>query len=117
MNLVGLKNILKEINEPNEFTLEPLDLQHPLYWIFYIPRVRIKKINAQLQNLRLESARFDVFINGLFIRTDDFIVENENNNFVVKFIRSKFPEFDRFNAIYTIDNTDVIEIKGDLEQF
>jgi len=117
MNLVGIKEILKEINEPNEFTLGPLDLIHPLYWVFYIPRVRIKKINPALKNLRLENARFDVFINGLFIRSEDFIIENENNNFVIKFIRDKFPNLDRFGNPYTIDDTDVIEIKGDLEKF
>jgi hypothetical protein len=117
MNLIEIKNILKEINEPNEFTLQPLDLIHPLYWVFYIPRVRIKKINPQLENLRLPNARFDTFINGLFIRNEDFIIENEENNFIIKFIRSKFPTLDRFGNPYTIDETDVVEIKGDLEQF
>jgi hypothetical protein len=117
MNLVGLKNILKEINDPNEFQLEPLDLEHPLYWIFYVPRVRIKKINPQLAGLRLPTARFDTFINGLFINEVDFIVENQNNNFVIKFIRTKFPTLDRFGNPYALEESDIIQIKGDLEQF
>jgi hypothetical protein len=117
MNLVGLKNILKEINEPNEFTLQPLDLNHPLYWVFSVPNVRIKTLNSNLNKFRFENARFDVFINGLFIVHDDFLVENNGNNFVIKFIRSRFPEFDRFNIIYQLDETDIVKIKGDLESF
>jgi hypothetical protein len=117
MNLVGLKNILKEINEPNEFTLQPLDLQDPLYWVFYVQRVRIKSLNSNLNKLRFEEARFDVFINGLFIIHDDFLVENDENNFVVKFIRNKFPILDRFENPYILDETDIVKVKGDLESF
>ena len=36
MNIRQLKNIMKEVNEPNEFFLEPDELQHPLYWIFKV---------------------------------------------------------------------------------
>ena len=46
MNLVGLKEILKEINEPNEFVLSPLNLEHPLYWVYSVPNVRLKKLNT-----------------------------------------------------------------------
>ena len=75
MNLVELKNILKQINEPNEYTLQPLDLEHPLYWIFYVPHVREKSLNPKLKNLRLPEARFDVFINGLFINPSAVAIE------------------------------------------
>lgn len=117
MNLVGLKNILKEINEPNEFTLQPLDLQHPLYWVFSVANVRIKSLNSNLNKFRFEQARFDVFINGLFISHTDFLIENEKNDFVVKFIRNKFPILDRFGNPYILDETDVVKVKGDLESF
>ena len=118
MNLVELKNILKEINEPNEFQLQAKDLNHPLYWIYSIPKVRIKTLNPQLNKFRLPEARFDVFINGLFINPIDFLVESGyNNEFVIKFIRRRFPELDRFNNPYVLENTDEIKIKGDLESY
>ena len=63
MNLVELKNILKQINQPNEFTLQPLDLEHPLYWIFYIPNVREKSLSPKLKELRLPQNKV-LFTNG-----------------------------------------------------
>ena len=36
MKVTGLKNIMKEVNEPNEFELFVDDLAHPYYWIFKV---------------------------------------------------------------------------------
>ena len=41
MNILDLKNIMKEVNEPNEFVLEVHDLLHPYYWIFKKDNLRI----------------------------------------------------------------------------
>jgi len=117
MNLVGLKEILKEINEPNEFVLEPLNLEHPLYWVYSVPNVRLKKLNPNLNDLRKFEAQFDVFINGLFIIHDDFLIDNKANQFVINFIKSRFPVLDRFGNPYILDETDIVTIKGDLENF
>ena len=87
MKLTGLKNIMKEVNEPNEFELFSHDLQHPFYWIFKIEGVRLKTLYSELVDLRKPSARFDVFINGLFISENDYIVENKGNAFYIKFIK------------------------------
>ena len=116
MNLRQLKNIMKEVNAPNEFVLEPFDLEHPNYWIFRIKNVRIKTLFAKLELLRREASRFDVFINGLFIREIDYQTEQVVNDFHIKFIRTQFPEFDRFGNPYTIDETDEVKINGDLEE-
>ena len=62
MKLTGLKNIMKEVNEPNEFELFASDLQHPYYWIFKVNNVRIKTISPQIEKLRRPTARFDVFV-------------------------------------------------------
>jgi len=62
MNIRQLKNIMKEVNEPNEYFLEPHDLQHPLYWIYKVDNVRVKTIFPKLEGLRKPDARFDVFI-------------------------------------------------------
>ena len=108
---------MKEINEPNEFELFAHDLLHPYYWIYKIENVRVKTLFSKLESLRNPSARFDVFINGLFISENDYIVENKGNAFYIKFIKVNFPEFDRFGNPYTLDETDEVKINGDLETF
>ena len=75
MKVTGLKNIMKEVNEPNEFELESFDLLHPYYWIFRVKGVRVKTLFPKLEEYRRPSARFDVFINGLFIRDIDYVFE------------------------------------------
>ncbi len=115
MNIRQLKNIMKEINEPNEFELFADDLTHPLYWVFKKENIRIKTLYSKLKPLRKPTARLDVFINGLFISENDFIIENSGNDFYIKFIKSRFPELDRFGDVYQLDETDEIKVKGDIE--
>jgi hypothetical protein len=117
MNVKQLKNIMKEVNEPNEFELFSHDLQHPFYWIFKIEGVRLKTLYSELVDLRKPTARFDVFINGLFISENDYIFEQKGNDFYLKFIREKFPILDRFDNPYEIDDTDEVKINGDVEKF
>ena len=116
MNLKDIKDIMKQINEPNEFELQSFDLLHPYYWIFKVDGVRVKTLFSKLEPLRKPSARFDVFINGLFIREIDYQTEQVVNDFHIKFKRVNFPEFDRFGDPYTIDETDEVKINGDLEE-
>ena len=117
MNVKQLKDIMKEVNSPNEYELFPHDLLHPYYWIFKVDGVRVKTLAPQIEHLRKPSARFDVFINGLFISENDYIFENKINNFYIKFIKTQFPEFDRFGNPYQLDETDEVKINGDLEKF
>jgi hypothetical protein len=117
MKVTGLKNIMKEVNEPNEFELFADNLEHPYYWIFKVYGVRVKTLSPQVEHLRKPSARFDVFINGLFISENDYVFDNKQNNFYIKFIKVKFPEFDRFGNPYELDETDEVKINGDLEKF
>jgi hypothetical protein len=106
MNIRQLKNIMKEINEPNEFELFIHDPEHPYYWIYKVENVRVKTLFSRLEEFRKPSARFDVFINGLFI---------SENDFYIKFIKEKFPVLDRFGNPYTLEDTDEVKIKGDVE--
>jgi hypothetical protein len=117
MNIRQLKNIMKEVNEPNEFELFSDDLNHPYYWIFKVEGVRIKTLFSKLEEFRKPSARFDVFINGLFISENDYFFESINNNFYIKFKKSNFPELDRFGNPYTINEDDEVKINGDIEKF
>jgi hypothetical protein len=115
MKVTELKNIMKEINEPNEFIFEPFDKSHPFYWIFRVRNVRVKTISPKVASLRRHSARFDIFINGLFIRDTDYIIEEINNDLYLKFKKSNFPTFDRFGNPYDIEDTDEVKINGDVE--
>lgn len=117
MNITQLKNIMKEVNAPNEFELFAHDLEHPYYWIFKVEGVRVKTLFSKIEPLRKPSARFDVFINGLFIRDIDYVFEMIGNDFYIKFIRTQFPTEDRFGNPYTIDENDEVKINGDVEKF
>jgi len=115
MKITQLKSLMKEINEPNEFVLERDSLIHPKYWIYVAKGVRLKTLKFELPSVRNKGARYDVFINGLFISINDYIVEQIDNDFYIKFIKDNFPPFDRFGNVYEIENTDEVKIKGDLE--
>ena len=117
MKVTGLKNIMKEVNEPNEFELFAHDLEHPYFWIFKVDNVRVKTLFPKLEEFRRPTARFDVFINGLFISENDYIFEQKGNDFYLKFIRERFPVLDRFGNPYEIDDTDEVKINGDVEKF
>jgi hypothetical protein len=79
--------------------------------------VRIKTLSPQVEKLRTPTARFDVFVNGLFISENDYVYDHKANDFYIKFIKTKFPDFDRFGDVYEIDETDEVKINGDLEKF
>lgn len=115
MKVTELKNIMKEVNEPNEFILTNYDSVHPLYWIFRVSNVRVKTLSPKVSELRKHSARFDIFINGLFIADVDYVVELIDGDFYVKFKKSNFPSVDRFGNIYEIEDTDEVKVKGDVE--
>jgi hypothetical protein len=121
MNIKTLKNIMKEVNAPNEYQLVAFDLVHPLYWIWKVNNVRIKTLDSRLRDKRKPSARFDVFLNGLFIRSIDYIFEQIGNDFYIKFKRSNFPTIienpndPNFGQEYLIESADEVKIKGDLE--
>ena len=96
---------MKEVNEPNEFELFPHDLNHPNYWIYKVENVRVKTLFS----------KFDVFINGLFISENDYVVEEIKNDFYLNFKKINFPQYDRFGNPYKLDETDEVKINGDLE--
>lgn len=117
MKITALKNILKEVNEPNEYLMIPFDLGHPLYWIFRIQTIRVKTLFSKLEDVRKPSARFDVFFNGQFIGENDYKFEQKENDFYIKFIKVNFPEIDAEGDPFIMDETDEIKIKGDIETF
>lgn len=116
MKITELKSLMKEINEPNEFILEKAEFENPLYWLYIGRGIRLKTLKFDLSSVRSRTARFDIFINGLFISSNDYRVEEYENDIYIKFMRNMFPPFDRFGNIYELELIDEIKIRGDIEK-
>ena len=129
MNIKTLKNIMKEVNQPNEFTMEIVNLTHELYWIYKANNCRLKTLDSRLVSKRKPDSRFDVFVNGGFIAPRDYKFEQVGSDFHIKFIRNLFPPYilNSNDPSYTEDGngnpntpwsfveSDVVIIEGDLE--
>jgi hypothetical protein len=116
MSVTILKNIMKQVNEPNEFELF-FHADEPFYWVYKVDGVRVKDLYKTIVELRRPTARFDVFVNGLFISENDYIFDQLGNDFYIKFIKANFPEFDRFDNPYILNEEDEVKIEGDVEKF
>jgi hypothetical protein len=103
-----LKNILEQINQTNESLLIPVNLQHPLYWIWKAENYKMKDLYNFLKSQRPEHARYDIFINGQYISEVDYVLSHNGNGIVVKFKKNNFQ--------YQLDETDYITIEGDIEK-
>ena len=44
-----LTKILKQVHEPDEYTLIPYNLSHPSYWIWKLPNVKMKDLNINFE--------------------------------------------------------------------
>lgn len=102
-----LQKILKQVHDPNEYTLVVHQLNHPLYWIFKIENAKLKHLEIKLREFRKEHARFDIFINGQYILEKDYIFEQMGKDLLVKFKKSNFP--------FTLSSSDEIKLEGDVE--
>jgi len=107
--IYDLNKILKQIEEQNEYTLTPKDMNHPLYWIWVATNTKLKDLESFLRSLRREHARFDIFINGQYISEKDYVMEGYNADILIKFKKENF-----INA-YNITINDNIVMKGDFE--
>jgi len=107
--IFDLNKILRQIEEPDEFTLTPMDMNNSLYWIWVATNTKLKDLESFLRPLRKEHARFDIFINGQYISEKDYVMEGYNADILVKFKKANF-----VNA-YNITENDNIVMKGDFE--
>jgi hypothetical protein len=105
-----LNKILKQVHEPNEFKLVAHNMTHPLYWIWKVENARMKNLNLFLRPLRVEHARFDIFINGQYILEKDYLFEQSGKDFHIKFRKANFAQ------AYDLSITDDIKLEGDLEK-
>jgi len=121
MNIKTLKNIMKEVNQPNEFTMEIVNLTHELYWIYKANNCRLKTLDSRLVSKRKPDSRFDVFVNGGFIAPRDYKFKQVGNDFHIKFIRENFPAIienpndPNYGQPWSFEIGDVVIIEGDLE--
>ena len=122
MNIKTLKNIMKEVNEPNEFVMVPHDLVHSLYWIWKVENCRLKTLDSRLSTKRKEQNRFDVFVWGGYIAPRDYEYKQIGNDFHIKFIRANFPTTienpndPNYGQPWAFEVTDEVKIEGDLER-
>ena len=122
MNIKTLKNIMKEVNQPNEFNMEPVDLTHPLYWIWKVENCRLKTLDSRLTTKRKTEHRFDVFVWGGYIAPRDYQFQQIGNDFHIKFIRANFPSIienpndPNFGQPWSFESDDEVKIEGDLER-
>jgi hypothetical protein len=107
--IYDLNKILKQIEDQNEYSLTPQDMNHPLYWVWVAKNTKLKDLESFLRPLRSEHARFDIFINGQYISEKDYVMEGYNADILVKFKKINF-----VNA-YNITENDNIVMKGDFE--
>ena len=113
---------MKEVNQPMEFNMEPVDLTHELYWIWKteLP-CRLKTLDSRLESKRKTESRFDVFVWGGYIAPRDYKFEQVGKFFHIKFIREKFPTTilnpndPNFGEAWSFEAGDEVKIEGDLE--
>ena len=108
MSVKEIRDILNELNEPNEYQLEEVDLvDDTTYYVWKVSNIKIKNLRSRYEKLRPVHARYHVFINGQFIIEDDYVTEQIDNDLFVKFKKANFD--------YALSNSDIIVIEGDLE--
>ena len=50
--------------------------------------IKFKDLHSNLRREQPEHARFDIFINGQWILEQDYILEQQNKDILVKFIKA-----------------------------
>jgi hypothetical protein len=105
----SLLDITQKISRnPGKAVLTPNNLTDSTYFIFEASGWRFVSILREIQ-FRTTQDRLKVFINTQAISARDYIIEENGNGLLIKFVKSNF-EFE-------LDNDDYIEIVGDIERY
>jgi hypothetical protein len=105
----SLLDITQKISRnPKKVVLIPKDLNHTDYWIFEAKGWRFVSILREIE-IRTTQDRLLVYLNTQSISARDYIVEQNGEGLLLKFIKNNFE--------YTLEDTDYIEIEGDVEQY
>ena len=104
-----LLDITQKISrKPQKAILIPKDLNNSTYYIFEAKGWRFVDILREIE-LRTAQDRLSVYINTQSISAGDYVIEQNGDGLLLKFIRNNFE--------YTLDNDDYLEIEGDIEQY
>jgi len=88
--------------------LTPKDLNHPTYSIWEAKGWRFVELLREIE-YRTNQDRLRVIINTQHISAEDYIIEEGSTGLLIKFIKNNFE--------FGLDNSDYIEITGDIEQY
>jgi hypothetical protein len=105
----SLLDITKRINRhPHKAVLVPKNLDDSDYFIFEAKGYRFVSLLREIE-YRATQDRLVVYINTQSISARDYIVEQNGEGLLLKFIKNNFE--------YDLDTDDYIEIEGDIEQY
>ena len=105
----SLLDITQKISRnPGKTNLTPKDLTNSTYWIYEATGWRFVGILREIE-YRTTQDRLKIYINTQSISARDYVVEEGASGLLIKFIKSQF----QFN----LDNTDYVQIEGDIEQY
>lgn len=88
--------------------LTPKDLTNSTYWIFEAIGYKFVDILREIE-YRTTQDRINVYINTQSISARDYEIEQSGDGILIKFIKNNFE--------YELENSDYIEINGDIEQY
>lgn len=109
MSVKKIKDLIAQINAPNEIQLDEVDLANDnLYYIWKASNCKLRNFDSRFEALRQDHSKFDVFINGQFILEVDYIFSQKNDDFMIYFKKANFP--------YVLVGSDVIIIEGDIDR-
>ena len=105
----SLLDITQKISrKPGNAILTAKDLSDSTYWIFEATGWKFVDLLREIE-YRETQDRVRIYINTQTISARDCIIEDGSNGLLFKFIKSNFE--------YQLDETDFIEVKGDIEQY
>ncbi len=93
---------------PKNVVLIPITLNDSTYSIWEATGWKFVDVLREVRYREIQD-RIEVYINTQNISARDYIVENGSNGILFKFIKSRFQ--------YNLDETDYIEVIGDIEKY
>jgi hypothetical protein len=92
----------------NKTILSAKDLNNSTYYIFEAKGWRFVEILREIE-YRTTQDRLKIYINTQNISAADYEIEQSGTGLLIKFIKNNFE--------FILENTDYIEIEGDIEQY
>ncbi len=105
----SLLDITQKISRKvSKVILTPKNLNDSTYWIFEATNWKFVDVLREIE-LRETQDRVSVYINTQMVNARDYIVESTPTGLQFKFIKSNFE--------FQLEESDYIEVKGDIETY